>query len=349
MGTKPFSNVSEYVDSYLKEHGKMPTQRLVRANVRGQSSKVSAEYSELRKQAKYSGKNETKLGTDKPIIIGVTAESNYNPDDLWQAAFKAQDAVWKYEHERKNQRVILPARPVVIAILADQHFGSAGTDYRAAKRDAELVRDNPDVYAILGGDATDNFIIGKLAALNAFTPFTIDSQWAMFKDYLEHFRDKLIVTVAGNHAMWTQKLAAIDYTKDLVSSFTSLYDPDEIVFTLQVGDFEQVWKVRHKWKYGSIYNPTHAIEVGFQRGDVPFDIGVGAHIHAGTLIRPFIGHGKKRYACLTGAYKKYDKFSKEIGFNATPSNGCAAFVITPQGLVEHFDDIETAIKFRDSL
>ena len=64
MGTKPFSNVSEYVDSYLKEHGKMPTQKLVRENVTGQCSRVTAEYSELRKQAKYSGKNETKIGTD---------------------------------------------------------------------------------------------------------------------------------------------------------------------------------------------------------------------------------------------------------------------------------------------
>jgi hypothetical protein len=360
------ARVKAYVNTYYQEHDELPSVGKVKGSVTGKDSTIAMFYREYKDSGEYKNatkqidtqkikekvKEEPKKETKKiqePIIIGIKAGDKPDMDAIWQAAFKAQDAVWEFENKRKGQAVELPNEASVIAIIADTHFGSAGTDYKAAKKDAELVRDNENVFAIYNGDGINNYIVSKLTLVNSDELFSIDTQWQMLEDYLEHFRGKLIACTAGNHNMWTKKLAGFDHTKNLMQSFNSLYDPDEIVFNLTCGDFSQIWKVRHKWKYSSIYNPTHAVEVGYQRGDVPFDVGIMSHTHSGTFVRSFLGHGKKRYACLTGAYKKFDKYGVEQGFNAVPSNGCAAFVITPDGLFEPFDNIETAIKFRDAL
>jgi hypothetical protein len=289
--------------------------------------------------------NRKPKGPPAPTIVGVTvSEHTHDPAALWdRAIIRQRDLEARILERRKDQRIDFDDGPICIAFLSDVHFGAPGTDYAAARHDAQTVRDTPRMFAGFHGDGPDNYVVGRLKDLNMHRTFTITEEWALFEDWVGMLREKWLWWVSGNHDEWTRKAAGFDPIRKIAESLPKiLFDDHECVFTLRVGDGEWRIKVRHKWRGGSIFNPSHPIEVGWERGGTPFDIGIGGHTHRGTVIRPFIRHGVKRYAVLTGAYKKEDEYGREQGFEPVFSTGSAAMIFWPDGRVLRVDDIDTA-------
>jgi hypothetical protein len=286
------------------------------------------------------------------MVQGVTNEEDSDEFDaqlLWQTAFAVQDKFRKRAMQRLNQTVRIPEhdaqQPIAIAFLSDTHFGNAGTDYRAAERDARVIQSTPGLYAGWHGDGTDNWIIGKLQSLQRYQPIPYDAEVALFADFVRMLKAKWLWFLPGNHDNWTTKLAHIEPIKQTLVGVRVLYDPQEIVFNLEHGQNSVRVKVRHKWRGGSIFNPTHAIETGWERGGNEFDWGIGGHTHVGTYCRPFTRHGKRRYAILTGTYKVEDSFGREIGFAPPDGLGCGAMVLHPDGRQWWMESLPEAADF----
>jgi hypothetical protein len=289
---------------------------------------------------------------DAPTVYGDTLaeeDSATDADALWRAAFAAQTQALAAVERKRNQAIILPNEPVAIAFLSDLHFGSAGTDYEAAKRDAERIRDTPGMYAVFHGDGLDNWLIGKLQGLQRNQAVSYDAELRLFAAWLTLLRDKLLVVVSGNHDLWTHKLAGLDLIANLLRGVRCLYDRHQSVFTLRHASTDRRVVVRHKWRYGSIYNPTHGLEVGWDRGDINYDWAIGGHTHIATLCRAFYRHNAKRYAILTGTYKKVDAFGEELGVASSKDRGCGAMVLHPDGRQFWTEDLETAALFMEFL
>lgn len=218
----------------------------------------------------------------KPVIEGLTNEyQGRTPDDLWSQAYSAQDIAQEREALRRNQSVTLPdaKRHYGVAWFSDCHFGSAETDYRALKRDAEIVNASPDLFAEFHGDGIDNWVNAKLAHLQRDQALQFDGEIRLCADWLGMLRDKWIAIVCGNHDNWTKKLAGFDQIRQCLEGVRVLYDSDEVCFTLTHGDNNWRIKLRHKWKYGSVVNSTHPIEVGWQEEITILTLAsVGIHI-----------------------------------------------------------------------
>jgi hypothetical protein len=286
--------------------------------------------------------------TDEPRIEGVTADTVddlVDPQELWDRAFRAQDKAVEIAALRADQHITLPNRVVGLAQLSDMHFGNPETDYRTAYRDAEIIRDTPYLYAGYSGDGFDNWIINKLAHLGRTQVLPHDDELRLFLDYLAMLEGKLLWSISGNHDGWTRALAGIDVVRAALKGCLCLYDTDEVVFDLRVGPSNWTIKARHKWRYNSIYNATHGQEVGWQRGDVDFDIALGGHTHIGTLCRPFFRHEQERLAILTGTYKRTDKFAREIGVAKSHGVGSGALILYPDGRHLFIKDLHTAAEF----
>ena len=291
-------------------------------------------------------------GSGVPIVIGVTAEQQADPSEMarvWAAAIAHCDCEAERARQRKNQRIVFPPEPFALALLGDTHVGDSGVDYRALRRDAEIIRDTPGMSAIFGGDSTNNWIIGKLQALQRNELLSHDTAWSLFLDWFDMIGSKWVAVIAGNHNAWTSKVAGFDPLARHLQNALCLYDPDEIVFALECGDFRQRWKVRHKWRGSSIFNPTHGQEVGWERGDDDYDVAVGFHTHNGTLFREFMKHGRRRYAVQMGAYKLRDRYGVEIGFASTPGVGCGAVVGAPDGRFSWHRDLGEAASYLEFL
>ncbi len=152
--------------------------------------------------------------TDLPhkaaAIEGVTAEHSANAGNIWQFAIDAQKVVFEKHARKQKQAITLPDEPVAIAFLSDLHIGSAGTDYQAIKADAELIRDTPGMYAGFHGDGMDNFIIGKLQALQRGAAVGFDAERILFESWIDLVAPKLLWWVEGNHDLWTEKLVGVN-------------------------------------------------------------------------------------------------------------------------------------------
>lgn len=285
------------------------------------------------------------LGSDpEPVIRGVSA-SKYDPDyarSLWTSAAIEHEKIRQVEQVKHSQSIYLGDKPTGIAFLSDLHIGNAGTDYAAIMRDTNIITSTPGMYAAFHGDGIDNWIVGKLQALQRGQTVSHQNEIAMFRYWLESIHHKLLLVVSGNHDNWTAKLAGLDILPTLLGDTHVLYDSYQVRVNIECGRGQWDTIVRHQWKYSSVFNPTHGIEVGYDRMGTPFDIGIGGHTHIGTLFRPFYRHQKERLALLTGAYKRVDSFAKEIGYAPTMSNGCGAIIFLPDGKLWYNTDLKVA-------
>jgi len=266
-------------------------------------------------------------------------------DEVWREAKERQKTEEHRLALRDAQLIALPNEPVGVAWFSDVHLGSDHVDYIGVQRDFGLVRQTPGFVGGFHGDLGDNWIIGALQVNARNQSISLLDEIRMGFDLLGQLGPKLLWAVPGNHENWEYLLSGRDSVAQALKGLKLLYDPHEIVFTLRVGNAEWLVKVRHKWRGFSAFNDSHAIEVGWERGNTPFDIGVGGHTHTGTWLRPFVRHEKRRYALVTGTYKIDDGFARRMGYRGTCGLGSGATVLTPDGDFVFFEDVKYAAQF----
>ena len=280
----------------------------------------------------------------EPEVIGLGPEDVADEGDLWRRAYSIQDRHERTEAKRQEQHVYIPGgKAFGWAWLSDLHFGGA-TDYRLIRRDAELIESTPRMWAAFNGDGLNNWIVGKLQHLQRGQSLSFDDEWQLFLSWLRMLRSKLKVVALGNHELWTLVLSGVSPVREAVSDYQVLFDDYEVTYRLHLDSASWLVKQRHQWRGSSVFNPTHGIEVGWQRGGCEFDIGVGSHTHIGTTCRPFFRHGAKKYAVLIGTYSR-NGYGRQLGLAPTVGTGCGAMVFQADGRLTFFEDVQTAAEF----
>lgn len=282
-----------------------------------------------------------RIPIEVPEIKGIGAEERTNFEgEIMPYLKKIGEKAKEKTRQEKNQVITMPNKPFAIALLSDIH-GGAKTDYQALEDDLNIIDSTDDMYVGNAGDDTDNFVIGKLQWIQREQPTTLDMETRFLEWLVEKLTPSLLFWVTGNHNNWTKKVSGIDFIRGLLQKVRCLYDQAQISFTLKWGDNEEKWMIRHKWKYSSIFNPTHGMEVGWSRLE-SFDVAVGGHTHIATLHREFVREEKKRDAILLGTYKIRDNFARECGYPRSYGTGSGAFVYHPDGRKFWCEDLETA-------
>ena len=279
-----------------------------------------------------------------PIVLGLGAESERDDGDLWGRAYRIQERHERQEAKRREQHIYIPGgRAFGWAWLSDLHFGG-DSDYRQMRADAELIRDTDRMWCAFNGDGLNNWIVGKLAHLQRGQSLSLDDEWQLFRSFLQIIRGKLKVVALGNHELWTLVLGGVNPIREEMAGYHVLFDEYEVAYRLHLSGASWLVKQRHQWRGSSVFNPTHGIEVGWQRGGCEFDIGVGGHTHIGTVCRPFFRHGVKKYAVLIGTYST-NGYGRQLGLAPTVGTGCGAMVFQADGRSTFFDDLHTAAQF----
>jgi hypothetical protein len=285
----------------------------------------------------------------RPTVEGYTVpEADGDISNIWQFAATGYGKVEAKAALKAAQRITFPAseegRAVAFAFLADPHFGNPGTDYARAKADADLIAATDGMYAGTMGDITDNWIVGKLTALQRNQSIAMALEKKLANDWLNILLPKLLFFVAGNHDLWTVKMSGVDPYKEYLAGKEVLYDEHEAQFDLHLPDgTSQNVLGRHQYKGKSDLNPTHGIEKVWEHYD--YDIALGAHLHPFSMCREFVKRGKRRYAVQLGTYKRHDDYAREIGYPPTEGVGSGAFVFAPNAAPQWFNDIRVAAAF----
>lgn len=296
-------------------------------------------------QPKSISENYPEIIIEKPQIIGITSNEEYNINDIWETAEFAFDITLEREKRRNAQRIEFPATPIAIAMLSDLHIGNASTDYKQLRKDARLIQETDGMYAIFHGDGIDNWIVPKLQQLQRGQAINFEQEILLFESWLSMISNKLVAVVSGNHDNWTHSLSGIDIVKRMLKTTKVLYDRDEVRTVVSVGNFEWEFCIRHKWLGSSIYNPTHGIE-RYSRMGASFDIGIGGHTHIASLSREFVSNDNRQcMAIITGTYKRYDGFARQLGLPHCPHNGSGALILYPNGKYMWIRDLQEAAEY----
>lgn len=274
-------------------------------------------------------------------IDGVLPDDPVDDEAIYRRAVEDWQQVAKLEKRRAGQVLKFERGPVALAFVADHHFGDPGVDYERCFKEAELIASTPGMFAVTVGDLVNNFIVPKLANVRNAARLSIFDEWALARRYLKVIGPKLVASVAGNHDNWVDKLAGIDYWREVLKSINAncIYDRDDARLVVRVGYVEWAGRIRHQWAGNSIYNPTHAIERA-AKWDQDFIWGVGAHTHASGVVRTFNKGGTNAIAALCGSYKRVDGFARERGF-AKPNTSTAVVIL--------FDETTRTLTGFDSL
>lgn len=281
----------------------------------------------------------------KPMIVGVTNNDYIDVDEIWDLAELSFDATLEKEKRRNAQRIEFPSQPIALVLLSDLHIGNISTDYRQLRKDAELIQRTEGMHAIFHGDGIDNWIVPKLQQLQRGQAVNFEQELMLFESWLTMISDKLIAVVSGNHDNWTFSMSGIDIVKRMLKKTKVLYDRDEIRTIISVGNQEWEFCIRHKWLGSSIYNPTHGIE-RYSRMGASFDIGIGGHTHIASLSREFVSNDNRQcMAIITGTYKRYDGFARQLGLPKCPHNGSGAIILKPDGSALWIRNLEDAADY----
>jgi hypothetical protein len=262
-------------------------------------------------------------------LEGVDAEGHEpDEDEVYERAVQDYENTRLLYEKKRSQRIVFDSGPIALVWAADHHFGDPGVDVERAFTEAQLIADTPGMYLGLGGDMINNFILQTLRHARDNARMGIRDEWALLRKYLRITLPKHLFSIPGNHLGWSHLLTGIDYFAELLKELDdhSLYDMDEVVFTLQVGDWEIPCKARHKWRGNSIYNVTHAIErASLREGD--FLLGFGAHNHTGGFTRTINVNGENGMAVQAGSYKRIDSYAIEKGFDKPNQSTAVAVII----------------------
>lgn len=256
----------------------------------------------------------------KPVITSALTDAGLDlaevqdPARMWAAAEAEAELRIKKAQLEQFFRADFTAfdEPIAVAALSDQHF-APGTpvDFKAARRDAELIRDTPNLWAVLAGDGIDNHIKHRAAVLAARSQ--PGDQYILFDYYLEIFWQKILSLVTGNHEFWTVQIAGVDMIARLAKARKIQYAPHEARITIALPGVEYEWMVRHQARFNSSFNQTHSVKQQYSFGLAPFDVGVVAHHHEHAC-ESFVRHGKIRWAIRPGSYQITSAYSRQNGY-----------------------------------
>jgi len=285
-----------------------------------------------------------------PLIENALAElDDVDEEAVWQQAVAEHRKARERLRRQRAGRLVWDYGAVCLVFMADTHLGGTGVDVEAIDRDIDMVLETPGAYIVGVGDLLDNFIIGKLMAIQMDTPFTIDAQWSLVRRMLRRMAPRLVASVGGNHDNWTRLLSGVDYFREVHEQIVGrhiLLGKNELRVTVQVGEAEFPLKIRHKWRGFSMYNPTHAAErdAKFNSG-YPWRVGVAAHTHTGGYVREFNRGGQTALAVQCGTYKRIDDYADTNDFPEPNDAAAVAVILDDQGDMWGTSNLRAALKY----
>ena len=237
-----------------------------------------------------------------------------DPAALWQAAELSSAKAIK-RCKPKTFAFRAPEPHAFLTFVSDLHI-APGTpcDFRKMREDAELIRNTPGCYAVVGGDVVDNHIKHRSAVLSARS--TPNDQYMLFEHYLTILGNKCLLAISGNHDDWTPQIAGVDMLARIAKQRQIFFASDEAFMDFSIGN--QVYKIglRHQFRMNSSFNQTHSVKQWLRLGVVDWDIGCVGHHHE-AAIEQFVYKEKLRWGCRPGSYQITSSYARQLGFNAS--------------------------------
>lgn len=252
------------------------------------------------------------------------------------------------EEERKLIQVKVKLKgPIAINLHGDPHLDDPGCDIEAIERDTRIVRETEGMLAGCIGDL-QNAWVGRLARLYAVQNTTAREAWKLVRWYIQACKNKWLFVIKGNHDLWAGDNDLLGW---IAAQEEVMAEAHQVRFALKFPNGREIrLSARHDWPGQSMWNPTHG-GARAARFTVHDHIIVSGHRHSGGYQKIYVEASDiVSHVMQLGAYKIYDEYRNEKGFNRFQISPSTTVVIDPdatsqKSLIHVFDETEEAADF----
>jgi len=285
----------------------------------------------------------------RPTIEGVGPRERPDVAEILRRVQHDYRGRSQLEARKRAQSITFDRGPIAIVFAGDEHFGNDGTDVQRVFDEAYLIRDTPGMYTWRTGDVVDNFILGRMRQIRDNSRISVPDEWTLAEELIKVIKPKLLAWCGGNHPYWSEMAAGVSI-EERILPHGILWDKDEIVADVHVGDVSIRVRQRHQWLGRSQWNPTHALEKAFRMDRTDADVHVGSHTHIASLVRDSLGpDAERKLAILTGTYKVWDEYARRKGFPEHDVSTTATLVINKDGSFMGTSSLEAAVNYMNAV
>jgi hypothetical protein len=229
---------------------------------------------------------------------------------------------------------IATEKPILLALMADDHIGGEGTDYKRIGHDLDLIK-SVGGYSITFGDLTNSAFFMPDAGDQIGTG---EEQVLYARTMLgELARDgHLLAGWGGDHDLWGKdKGGAHTMYHEFRERYNAHYLEGVSYLTIELASKEGMVAYplvgAHKTRGFSIYNDAHAswrmqLDDASGTDDI---MSVTAHNHVKAYLvqtrKVYGGKAKMIHAIALGAYKGTDRYSRKMGWHRQTDKSMGAF------------------------
>jgi calcineurin-like phosphoesterase family protein len=256
--------------------------------------------------------------------------------------FKEKEARHK---QKRGWRIDMPDDgPYGLMVFGDPHVDDDGCDIEHLAYCLEWANSRDRVHAVNVGDLTNNWV-GRLGRLYAHQ-HTTDDEGEELMRWLVSAAPWLWI-ILGNHDKWGPLAGAICRDADVLGVSHGA--------KFHIWSGENCVKVdcRHTHKGHSQYTPNFAqVKQNYRGSDC--DVIIAGHTHTSAVTQIRNGVADQISLCIrVGAFKRYDEYADQLGFDDESLGPAALVVIRPdrQGADRAvcFHDLDAGEAFLDAM
>lgn len=280
------------------------------------------------------------------------------PDDTepTEAIIERRCKAYERQKARRDAERWIPitvneTKPFGLLVFGDEHADDNNCDWPELRRDLELCRNTPGLYACAMGDATNNWV-GRLIREYENQNVTRKESWQLLKWLLSDDAAPWLFRLVGNHDAWREG----DVLIGLFAKGDYLIADWEARIELRAGN-GQAFRIHasHDFKGSSIYNKTHGPSRAAMFSGGAAELYLAGHKHClGTQSFEIEETGKLIHVVRARGYKKHDQYAVVNGFPQGEA-GASVFVLfnpeaeTAAGRITIFNDPSLGAKVLTSL
>lgn len=237
------------------------------------------------------------------------------------AAYTRQKA--RRDVERWLPITVNETQPFGLLVFGDEHADDNNCDWPELKRDLELCRSTPGLYACAMGDATNNWV-GRLVREYAEQSTTRKESRQLLKWLLSEDAAPWLFRLIGNHDKWNEGDVIVGLFADSAYHVADW----EARIELRTAD-GQAFRIHasHNFKGSSIYNKTHGPSRAAMFSGGAADLYLCGHLHTlGTQSFEIEETGKLVHVLRARGYKKHDMYAVTNGY-VQGEAGASVFVL----------------------
>lgn len=219
-------------------------------------------------------------------------------------------------------------RPVTLALIGDVHAGAVNCNYELFGSTVKLVKNHPDVKAVLMGDLVDAFFWSQAMQGDMLNN---NEQIHYMQSALEEMDGEIVGAYKGNHERWSERTTVSPLYYKWIEKYGTPYFEGKGV--LQVGFPELSYNLlgSHRFPGHSMYNDNHPQMRESRFGEQGMDIYVSGHTHKKSMHSQFInvaGDRMQQFYINVGAFKSHDNYGADKGYDPFKDDQEGAVFVT---------------------